>query len=364
MSSSELRSSSTGPARLLRRGFDLGLIGTNANTSSKSRTEDWARGTPILLKQICTEAIAGRQKEIERSDTLYQSILAGELCDSLLAEPPYAEQLEVGFEALGSSKNEGDDQEIETVLFDAIDELSTIAEDLWIKVSWLSFNQDDASLRFRFSFGEDFAEDVAADPLRQEYSARLCEVVFPESDCITENPALSKLLDDLLQSESVKFVERIVYFNAPNGGAYLHHDRERGHAGVVYAQLSGETFWLALSKQALITEVCDFIRLCERNQSWPANLDATIQKTLKALAADPELLATELESFANDALIRLINEEQGFVQTLIKNGHGRHVKAGDVLLLSQESEMSCCWHSVFCLGNDAGQALSFAIRRD
>ena len=51
--------------------------------------------------------------------------------------------------------NEGDDQEIETVLFDALDNGEVVAEDLWAKVSWLSFFEEDSSLRVRFSFGMD-----------------------------------------------------------------------------------------------------------------------------------------------------------------------------------------------------------------
>jgi hypothetical protein len=34
------------------------------------------------------------------------------------------------------------------------------------------------------------------------------------------------------------------------------------------------------------------------------------------------------------------------------------------MLLPQESMKNCAWHSVFCLGEDAGQALSFAIKAD
>ena len=131
-----------------------------------------------------------------------------------------------------------------------------------MKASWLSFYEGDASLRFRFSFGVDFVEDVAADQNRQHYAALLTEAVSPESKIITDNQQLKHTLSQTLGSEEFRFVERIIYFNSASGGAYLHHDRERGHAGVVYAQLTGQTLWLALPQQALIDEINLFVKTC------------------------------------------------------------------------------------------------------
>jgi len=80
------------------------------------------------------------------------------------------------------------------------------------------------------------------------------------------------------------------------------------------------------------------------------------------LANDTERLNAELDSFANDNLIQLINETKAFVQQLIAAGHGHLIETGDVLLLPQEDQNKCCWHSVFNLGEESGQALSFAVR--
>jgi len=189
----------------------------------------------------------------------------------------------------------------------------------------------------------------------------LTESVFPESRLITENNILKQKLTDIIKSSTFSFVERIIYFNSPNGGAYLHHDRERGHAGVVYAQLTGETLWLALSKQQLINEITVFIENCQQ-QTWPETLDESAREALLFYTNDQQACAEQLESFANDVLIQLINETTEFVQHLINQGYSKHLQAGDVLLLPQETEMNCCWHSVFCLGEMPGQALSFAIR--
>ena len=347
---------------LQRRGFFLGDAPGIQYTNDP--LTHWQEGKPVLLKGMCASSLEQYSSDIVRSNDLYAKLLDGEECDQLFTQPPYIDRLEPNFESLGCSVNEGDDQEIETVIFDALDpndHENVLAEDLWMKASWLSFYEEDASLRFRFSFGIDLVEDVAADKNRQFHAAHLTEAIFPESRIITNNSVLKAALQQTLKEDDFHFVERIVYFNSPDGGAYLHHDRERGHAGVVFAQLSGSTFWLALPKQSLIKEISLFAKQCIKNQ-WPQSLSEDVITEVKRCVADDTLLAKELESFANSALIHLINETQEFVQQLIQHGHSRHLKAGDILLLPQDSELSCCWHSVFCLGEESGQALSFAIR--
>jgi len=368
--------------KLLRRGFDLG---ETSFTLAEDELSAWHEGKPVLLKGQCVNQLSAFETSNTQSAELYKSVLEQELtCDELLDESPYRERLKAGFQVLGSSINEGDNQEIETVLFDAVsssekevgasefgydgcdgdkESQDILAEDLWMKVSWLSFYDEDASLRFRFSFGVDLHEDVAADIKRQKFAAQLTEAAFPESAIITGNDDLLEKLRQLLNTEKIKFVERIVYFNAPHGGAYLHHDRERGHAGVVYAQLSGSTFWLALPRKILVKEVMSFISKCQLS-IWPNSIDTNMQKELSVLSSDELSVTRELESFANSSLIHLINETEGFVQQLIANGHGRQLNAGDMLLLPQESDDSCCWHSVYTVGENTGEALSFAVRND
>ncbi|MFT6407825.1 MAG: hypothetical protein ACJAQ6_001240, partial [Arenicella sp.] len=295
---------------------------------------------------------------IQQTESLVASILEERECDSVLAEPPYNQRLEPKFQSLGSIFNEGDQQEIEMVMFDAMDGETLIAEDLWLKASWLSFHDEDVSLRFRFSFGIDHQQDVAADPKRQQLAAELTEAVFPESSIITANAELTDKLKKILASDKVNFVERIIYFNGPNGGAYLHHDLERGHAGVVFAQLTGHTFWLALPRQALVEEIIRF----SRSHPWPESLTLEMRNDMSDLIGDRSYLAEQLESFANASLIHLINETEEFVQFLIARGHSAQLAPGDVLLLPQATADTCCWHSVFSLGDEIGQALSFAIR--
>lgn len=345
--------------QLVRRGFMLGSARSKASEHAHQNGLDrWNQGQSVYLPGQCRATLAKHRTNIKQTESLVTAIIDDRGCDSVLANAPYVDRLEPKFQSLGSTFNEGDEQEIEMVMFDAMDGDRVIAEDLWLKASWLSFHDDDLSLRFRFSFGIDFEQDVAADPYRQHLAAELTDAVFPESSIITDNSDLIDKLKTLLASNEVRFVERIIYFNGPNGGAYLHHDLERGHAGVVFAQLTGNTFWLALPKQALIEEIIRF----SKSHPWPDSLTLEMRKEMNNLISDRCYLAEQLDSFANASLIHLINETEEFVQFLIARGYSTKLEPGDVLLLPQATEDTCCWHSVFCLGDEMGQALSFAVR--
>jgi hypothetical protein len=358
--------------QLERRGFLIGefklpTAGSctgDGSLSTEGSFANWHEGKSVVLREACLDQLPKHALDIQQSDRLYHAILDQQECDSLLSQEPYRPRLDSDFESLACVFNEADEQEIETVFFDAIAHGNILAEDLWMKVSWLSFHDDDASLRFRFSFGVDHEEGVTADESRQLHAANLTEAIFPESRLITHNKELNQTLSNILSCESVKFVERIIYFNAPGGGAYLHHDRERGHSGVVYAQLSGNTVWLALPRQELQREICAFVKQCKTTNDWPTTINDERQLALSQLCAQQSKLTEALESFCNTGLIHLINETPAFIQQLIANGHSRLVKAGDLILLPQESDAKCCWHSVFCADDESGQALSFAIRRD
>ena len=170
---------------LHRRGFDLGSISIDSTTPENDPLSNWGEGKPVYLQGICREQLSSFTQDIKASEKLYSAVLDEQECDEIFTQSPYIDRLETNFESLGSSYNEGDEQEIETVIFDAIspeDPDTVLAEDLWVKASWLSFYEGDASLRFRFSFGVDFVEDVAADQNRQHYAALLTEAVFPESN--------------------------------------------------------------------------------------------------------------------------------------------------------------------------------------
>lgn len=333
---------------LRRRGFDLGEI--TIEQKQNDPLENWSKGLAIQLSGFCNAQVAAQQQQIQDTEQLVHGVWEEQSIEKLLSTSPYQERLDKQFSILGSGISERDQQEIETVFFDGLVNQKVSAQDLWMKTSWLSFHDEDASLRFRFSFGVDLEEDVAADPHRQKFAARLCDQVFPESAVINKHKELEALLSKLIDREQIHYVERIIYFNAPGGGAYLHHDLERGHAGVAYAQLSGQTFWLALPLEQLVQSIIDYAAKHK------------VSDNINALCTDADKLVVELNSFANDDLISLINETPEFVLFLHRAGYSRLMQAGDILLLPQTTAEQCCWHSVFCVGDEVGQALSFAIR--
>jgi len=243
---------------LNRRTSQLGWVAENQRPKMPTQTETalrWRQDKATMLPGLLPTE--GWQAEIKQSHQLMQAVLQSAEFSPSLDSPPYLKRLNDHFPLLASSFEEHDEQAIEKVYFDAEQNGEAVAEDLWCKASWLSFHDDDASLRFRFSFGMECLEDVAADPVRQHWAGQLCDTLFPESAAITQNSDLLLLLQEILGGHPA-FVERIVYFNAPGGGAQMHHDVERGHDGVVFAQLSGSTFWLALAKSDLIDELIHF----------------------------------------------------------------------------------------------------------
>ena len=144
---------------LIRRGFHLGAFNASAAQSTVTNValnERWQQGLPVLLAKAIEPALPAYRQSITHSEQLYQHILQAKPVDELLDADYYASRWSDQFESLGSGVNQGDAQEMETVYFDAIQDDEIVAEDLWLKVSRLSFHPDDQSLRFRFSFWRGF----------------------------------------------------------------------------------------------------------------------------------------------------------------------------------------------------------------
>jgi len=347
---------SGGEWALTRRGFEYGWIkreGRRATPSAEAVKTAWARDEAIFLPGVLADDLPRFQDDIARAHRLMERTRAGEGLSELLEEPPYAERLQPVFDLSGSSFEEHDDQGIEKVYFDAWQDDDIVADNLWCKASWLSFDEEEGSLRFRFSFGIEGYEDVAADPERELWAARLTDAVFPESAIVTGHAGLNALLAGMLDCPGLAFAERIVYFNAPNGGAQMHHDVERGHDGVVFAQLSGSTFWLALSKPKLLDEIDGFLAQAPAGD-WAA---------LRKLAADRPAFSAYLDDPDHELAEQLLDREPAFLGYLIGRGHAYVLEPGDVLLMPQLALDTCVWHSVICLGEEAGEGLSFALTR-
>ncbi len=346
---------SGGEWELRRRGIGYGWIkfaGKPAMLSALEIKRAWANNEAIFLPDILADEIPRHAQNIAQAHRLMEQTRDGASLSELLEAEPYATSLQQDFNLSGSSFEEHDDQGIEKVFFDAWQDDDIVADNLWCKASWLSFDEEDGSLRFRFSFGIEGYEDVAADHGRQLWAARLTDAVFPESSAVTENAGLNSILKSMLSSDRLAFTERIVYFNAPNGGAQMHHDVERGHDGVVFAQMSGSTFWLTLSKPKLMDEIGGFLE----------NAPAGEWQDLRRLASDRQTLAAYLEEADHELAEALIDRTPAFFQHLIERGYAHVLQAGDVLLMPQASLDTCVWHSVICLGAEPGEGLSFALK--
>jgi len=324
---------------LSRRGSPLGWVTPKSRASGDDNHQQWQQLQAVVLFGIIKNQLTALQSESSQAYHCMTSIIEGAPPSQLLhTDATHTIQ----FDLSTISADEHDQQAIEKLYFQGYDHDKEVGE-VWCKISWLSFHDEDASLRFRFSFGTEGIEHVAANPQQQQLAAELCQQIFPESAAITDNPTLLALLHDTVGVEPISFVERIVYFNAPNGGALFHHDVEPGHAGVIYGQISGSTFWLALSKQQLIAEIGTFVE----------------QHTIHLSCSD---LAAELNRPEHPEIEAIIDHNPQFIHQLVERGFGYILHAGDAILLSQASEEECVWHSVFCLGDEPGEGLSFAMR--
>ena len=342
---------------LQRRGYRVGWVYplSEGAEAAQSPVQRWHDQHAIHLPGLLRDAII--PDCLTRTEAWVEGVLMEEEWESLLARGGVLDRLTGEFTWAATVFDDTDPQAIARLDFETRD-----GREVWMKASWLSLHEEDASLRFRFSHGLDRYEDVAADLPRQLASNALCERFFPEARWLTENAALQNHLNALIDATPL-FVERIVYFNAPRGGAQFHQDVERGHEGVVYAQLSGETFWFALPKGELVTHLQTVLTDAETVDERQRLLGKAEARRLAAQAADTEALHRLLDDPAEDALHVFLNQSPSLAARLVETGAAYHLRPGDCLLLPQRDLEHCCWHSVFTVGEFIGQALSFAVRR-
>ena len=253
------------------------------------------------------------------------------------------------FEPAGVAIDLGDPCEIQKVFADALRGGRRAARDLWAKLSWVSQDERDDSLRIRFSFGSERLQDWMEDPRRSVWADRYAEAVFPECAAVVANEPLVRLIESLT-GRRARFSERIVFSNSPGGGAIFHHDAEPHQLGVLYGQLAGETAWIGLPKRELAAELAAAARGAAQ----------------KRAAGTPAQALAALNQEDAPQLARLLNETPRFTRRLVERGHLIRLRAGDALLLPSHGEDDVCWHSVFALGERPSLAHSygiFAVRR-
>lgn len=340
----------------------------------------WHASRPIVLHGVLRPLLAPFGSELEAADDVREELSReGGLRRFLDAN---ASVLEPSFRAIGRRATLVDkERDIERVLLESFapNGRGRPIEDLWLKTSWLSTHEDDASLRLRFSFGSERDDDASRDILRHRLVAEIAARLLPESAAVTEHPGLVPLLEHLC-GESVLLTQHIAYWNAPNGGALFHHDAfaedelDGGtwrQFGVCYAQLTGTTAWLALSTEDLARRVAEFgAALLEGEMPWvraqlldgpKAAMPGGLER-FRALLGDPAAMVSELGLPGQGTLGPLVNRGPEFTSFLADAGHAYVVDAGDVILLPNHGPRDTCLHSVFCASDATAYSLSLALR--
>lgn len=294
--------------RLLRRGIDHGRV------APAPRETAWAAGEPEVLRRAVRPTAAVRP-----ALRLIGWVRRGR--DLVHIRPAPA-----GFRYACVSQNTGDPVELHKLhVFSG-----RSPRELYVKANWLSTYPGDGSLRLRFSFGREILDDWIDDPVAGAESLRLCEGIVPASKIVTRDRGLAARLRRIT-GFPIRFLQPIVYSNAPNGGALFHHDRVPGQAGVLYTQLAGRTAWLTLPQRELARRV----------------------RARGLRLSDPP----------SDRVDRLINRSPAFTRELAEAGWLFALEPGDAILLPCEPPPSVAWHSVFTLGREPNLALSMGFSR-
>ncbi|MEM9382656.1 MAG: hypothetical protein AAGB93_22070 [Planctomycetota bacterium] len=243
-------------------------------------------------------------------------------------------------------------------------------DDLWAKAQRLSTHPDDASVRVRLSFGREIEDDASRDRTRHGLVAELAARLFPEAAAIHADSELTGLLGEWIGGRPL-FTQAIAYWNAPGGGALFHHDAfdepPRGsQRGVLYAQLTGSTAWLALSIQDLRARAAEFLELlAEGTFPWLVEErfgGAEGVRELLALARDADRGLAELALPGSGRLGSVVDQGPEFTSLLADAGHAYVLGPGDLIVLPNHGLARTCMHSVFCAEEDVGFSLSLAIR--
>ena len=159
---------------------------------------------------------------------------------------------------------------------------------------------------------------------------------FPECQAVLASAPLRRRLDRWI-ARPYRLSERIIYNNAPDGGAVFHHDAEPNQLGVVYSQLEGRTAWFTMAKPRLARLLVRF----------------GLPSMRHAIAA--------MDSGCDAELHEILNRDQDFAAALAANGGLFLLRAGDAIVLPSPSFHDCAWHSVLAIGDQPSLAHSYGI---
>ncbi len=311
-------------------------------TPSAEAHARWGGDRPILFPGILAPGLARWRAAIRRTLALFEELRANRV--ELQHEVRRRLRGRAEFFPSGATVDAGDARELEKVYVDGMRGKRFAARGLYAKLSWIAHDERDASLRIRFSFGSENLRDWQKETRRAPWADRYALALFPEGAAQAENAHLRRVIEALF-GRRARFSERIVYNNAPGGGAIFHHDCEPHQHGVVFGQLEGETAWLALPKRELARHVAEFVKT-------PA---------LRRLAGTQRMALRALDLEGDARIARLLNETPEFTRRLVEHGALFHLCAGDVLLLPNHAWNDTCWHSVFALGRRPSLAHSYGL---
>jgi hypothetical protein len=345
---------------LLRRGSKLGWFDAAAahpGEDPRALESRWRACEPLVLRGAVAAGARKWRRELASTLALFERLRRGASFQDEVWRRLEGAGNATRFAPAGVACDMYDPREVEKVYAHALgrargraarDGGRALARDLYAKLAWIAHDERDASLRVRFSFGSESLLEWTKDARRAVWSDRFANALFPETAAVLARHALLARIERLA-GRSLRFSERIVYNNAPGGGAVFHHDAEPHQLGVLYSQLAGETAWLALSKRSLAALASAHVR-ATKPRSALARRCATGARTLRALEAE-----------GDGELYRLLNEDASFARTLVLAGHAFRLRAGDAVVLPSRGPDDTCWHSVFALGARPSLAHSYGI---
>lgn len=315
---------------LRRRGHDLGFM---VRRKRPEQPEDlrslWDADLPIHLPGVLEGGLEVFAEEIPASLKMFERLRDGaRFQDELELRLAHQER----FVPTGSSVDSREQREIERVWIRAQEGDQTLADELWAKLSWIAHDTSDSSLRISFSFGIEQLEEWREDTARAPFADAACEEAFPECLTITGHVPLVEALESLLDTR-LRFSERIIYANAPGGGAVFHHDLEPGQRGVIFGQLAGRTAWLALPKRELA-----------------GHLRKLATGDLAARVTSEEAALAVLDDESDKERFRLLNTSPTMTRLLVESGAAFLLEPGDAILLPNHGTNDTCWHSVLAVG--------------
>lgn len=322
---------------LVRRGVDHGAVqfvdASRSLPDEAQRRSRWDSGRPIFLPGVFREPLvsATHREAVQETGQVFDLLRDGTRFLDFVEQRLWDDPL---FRYAGSTVDLEDEREIEKVFVDVRPGESRIARDLSAKLSWIADDPDDASLRVRFSFGHERLGEWATDEKRALWADEFARRVFPESAVIDGSPIVAEVLGPLLD-RPWRLSERIVYSNAPGGGAVFHHDADSGQLGVWFSQLSGSSVWLALSREDLAAALHEH--------------------------GAGALVSQLAEGEEKPELWQALNGDPSFSARLFAAGHGYRLRPGDALLLPSLGGERVAWHSVWGVGERPSLGHSYGL---